>query len=167
MPVTPLYAPTAKVLQLNEQVIADDDELILSHVNYSFSRRVRWTTILDWYADSRFEVMPQQLFRLQEYTIHREEWPPNEIDALEIFVDAHKGAALPFFFTVPDTGETAVVRFREDQAEYSVPSATVRTGDLVLVEVGDIDNTINNGLIYPDYVESTTTSSSSTTTTTT
>lgn len=162
--VTPLYAPTAKVLQLEPQGIPATDELSFTRMSYGFTRRTRWSTILEFYADRRFEVMPQQLLKLQEFVIRREHWTQAEIEYLEAFVDAHKGAAYPFYFTAPDDGMTYSVRFREDQVEYSVPSAVARSGELVLVEAGDLENDTNNGLVYPDYVESTTTSSSTSTT---
>ncbi len=147
----PLYAPTAQVRQL--LAMTPQHTLVLDSVPYSFTRRVRWTTLKHWYADARPEVLGKQLLKLQEFVIRRENWTPDEIAALQDFVDVHKGAAYPFYFTAPDDGQTYVVRFREDQVEYSVPSAVVRTGELVLVEAGDMDNTINNYLVYPDYAK--------------
>lgn len=164
---TVLYAPTASVLQLLTQTILDTDELFFAHLSYTFSRRTRWTTLANFFPDARFDVMSQQLYRIQEFVIHREIWTPAEIDYIEWWVDQHKGSAYPFFFTAPDDGVTYTVRLKEDTVSYSVPDAVTRSGDLVLVEVGDLDNSINNGLVYPSYVESTTTTTTTSTTSTT
>lgn len=165
MAVELLFAPTAQVLQLN--ATDTGDELVFARYSYSFVRRVLWKTIINWFKDNRFEVMPQQLLRMEEFTIQRDHWTADEMAYLEEFIDSHKGSAIPFDFTAPDDGQTYQVRFKDDGADYTVMDAVARTGTFTLVYAGDLDNSINNGLVYPSYVESTTTTTESTTTTTT
>ena len=150
------YSPTSAVVQMYGWEIEDDDEIdpIISHFeDYHFYRRVKWTTIGQRYRDQRPETMPQQILKFQEFVITRENWTPDEIFALETFFDNHRGSALPFYFTAPDDGESYAVRFSEDSLEITFTSATLCTCEFTLVEAGDLDNSINNGLVYPDYVE--------------
>lgn len=160
-----LYAPTAQVRQLSEQ--SASTELYLDHVPYGFIRRVRWKSLVQFHADARFEVMPQQMIRLHEFVIQREDCTPDEVASIQSFFDAKKGSAIPFQFTAPDDGITYAVVFKEDGLEVTHVNAATRQMTITLAEVGDLDNSVNNGLVYPSYVESTTTSSTSSTTSTT
>lgn len=161
--VTPLFAPTAAVYQLNVQNTTD--ELVLAQYSYSFYRRIRWKNIMNWYKDQRYESMPQQLLQLEEFVITRDHWTQNEIDYIQQFVNDHKGAAYPFFFTAPDDGFAYQVRFNDDFGVV-LSDAVARKGQLTLVAAGDLNNSINDGLVYPPYVQSTTTTISTTTTST-
>jgi hypothetical protein len=148
-------APTVRVTQLREYEIDLEDEFLLplDGFEYGFIRKVRWQTVSQRYPDNRLETLPQQLLRRHEFEFHSDKWRKPDIDYLEEFVFQHKGPLLPFLFTAPDDGQTYEVRFKEDFT-YALPSPEVRTGSIVLVEAGDLDNTQNNVLVYPDYVES-------------
>lgn len=163
--VEALYAPTAVVRQLREQSPFEEYE-VPGVIPFGFIRRSRWKTIVEFHDDQSFEAMPQQLLRIHEFVISKEDWTQNDIVALEAHFDRCKGSAYPFLFVAPDDGETYQVRFKSDALEITFYSAGYRKVDLVFVECGDLDNSVNTGLVYPSYVESTTTTSSTTGSTT-
>lgn len=161
MSVEPLYAPTATVIQLAVQV--PELELDFAKYSYGFVRRQRWKNDVEWFNADSFQVMPQQLLRIEQFVITRDHWTLDEINTIENLFDAVKGRAYPFLFTAPDDGETYEVRFEEDLFSYVADGAEHRSGSIVLTCVGDLDNSIDNGLVYPEYVESTTTTTATTT----
>lgn len=163
MPTEALYAPTATVLQLNPQLAPE--ELDFARYSYSFIRRQRWENKVLWFPSDSFQVMPNQLLRIEEFVITRDHWTDIEVAYIEAFIDARKGSAYPFLFTAPDDGESYEVRFKEDEFSFVAEGANHRSASIVLVYVGDLDNSINNGLVYPSYVESTTTTTGTTTST--
>ena len=158
-------APTASVANYQLLPQTPGAELVFTKMDYSFSRKVKWVTVVQRYKDQAFELMPNQIVAMYEFTIKMDRWTANNIATLEAFIDTLKGSAYPFQFKAPDDDTMYNVRFKEDPQGYSVPAATLRTGELVLVTIGDIDNSINNDAAYPVYVENITTSSTTTTTT--
>src|SRR5436305_1806451 len=96
-----VYAPSASVAnyQLLPYTIDPLNTLdsVLAHIEYSFTRKQSWVTLVQKYADQQFELMPQQLLAINEFTLTREAWTRTEISALEAFVDLNKGSAYPFF----------------------------------------------------------------------
>jgi hypothetical protein len=124
-------------------------QLPLFSVDYSFTRKTTWATRVRRYQDqSSMELMPYQAVAMYEFTIHTERWTVNDLNTLENVVDQVKGSGYPMWITAPDDGQIYNVRFKED-LNYSVPGAVTRTGDLVLVTIGDSDNSIDNSQAYP------------------
>jgi hypothetical protein len=166
-------APTASVssYQLLPQTVSLSIDSLFAHMDYSFTRKVRWVTVVQRFKDQSFEIMPNQVIPMYEFTVRMDRWTPNDATALESFVDSVNGSAYPFHFTAPDDGLVYNVRFKEDEQGYTVPNAAVRTGELTFESVGDINNSIDNDAAYPVYVEdittTSTTSSSSTSSTST
>ena len=149
-------APTASVASYQLLPQTPGAELVFTKMDYGFIRKMKWVTVMRRYKDQSFELMPNQVVAMYEFTIKMERWTPDDIDDLETFVDSLKGSAYPFQFTAPDDGVLYNVRFKEDPQGYSVPAATLRTGELNLITIGDIDNSIDNDAAYPVYVESVT-----------
>jgi hypothetical protein len=158
-------APTASVAGYQLLVQDEGPELVFRTMDYGFQRKVKWVTVMRRYRDQSFEVMPNSVTAMYEFTIKMERWTPDEIDTLEAFVDARKGSAYPFQFRAPDDNVMYNVRFKDDEQGYSVPIATLRTGTLELITIGDIDNSIDNDATYPPFVESVTFTTRTTTST--
>jgi hypothetical protein len=135
-------------------VVHLDDVLDLSHINYSFTRIVRWKTIERRWRDQTGEWMPQMVLSRNEFHIVLDQsasW--DQIAGLEQYLDEHYGSAQPFYFVAPDDGETYPVFFQNDNLEYTVPGAAMRQVSLVLLDAGDLINDIQNDLCYPSYTE--------------
>jgi len=138
-------------------------------MDYSFTRKAHWTTGFQRFKDQSTQSLPTQLIAIFEFAIQVERWTPDAVTVYEDFIDSVCGTAYPFQFIAPDDGVVYNVRFKDDPQGYTLPAATVRTGELNLITVGDVDNSLNNSAIYPPYVESVTftVSTASTTSTTT
>lgn len=153
----PLYAPTASVAsyQLLPLTVSPLDTIddILHAIDYSYQRTQIWTTKFQRYNDQGIETMPKQVIKQNAWEIKIQRWVPDDIAPLETFIDDHYGTGLPFYFTSPDDGVANIVYFAEDKISFTVPGAAVRTATIKLVEAGDTDNSLNNDLVYPSYVE--------------
>jgi hypothetical protein len=127
-------------------------QLPLFSVDYSFTRKTLWSTRVRRYQDqSSVELMPYQAIAMYEFTIHTDRWKVSDLQTIETLVDQVKGSGYPLWMTAPDDGQIYNVRFKED-LNYSVPGAMTRSGDLVLVTIGDSDNSIDNSQAYPPAV---------------
>jgi hypothetical protein len=153
----PLYSPASSVAQyqLLPQTIdpADNIDTILLHIDYSFKRVQRWSTRVQRYNDQGIEIMPRQVILQNDFEITLTRFTENDIRTLESYIDAHFGEAQPFYFTAPDDNTAYVVIFGESGISYTVINAAVRTATIKLTDAGDVDNSINNDLVYPSYVE--------------
>jgi hypothetical protein len=162
-------APTASVsdYQLLPQTVTASIDPIFAKMDYSFIRKVKWVTVVQRFKDQSFEVMPNQVIPMYEFTAKMDRWTPDDIATLETFIDSVQGAAYPFLFTAPDDHVVYKVKFAEDGQGYTVSNAAVRSGEISMVSAGDLDNSVDNDAAYPVYVESITTSTTTTTTSTT
>jgi hypothetical protein len=119
-------------------------------VDYSFKRTTTWATNVQRFKDqTSIEILPYQAIAMYEFTVHSTRWQQSDVNTLESIVDQAKGAAFPMWITAPDDGQIYNVRFKQDPQGYAAPLAVVRTGDLVLTTIGDIDNSIDNWQAYP------------------
>jgi hypothetical protein len=126
-----------------------DIALPIPNLDYSFTRKTMWATRVRRYHDqATVELMPYQAIATYEFTFHFERWTVPMINALEQTIDQTKGAAYPMWVTAPDDGQIYNVRFKED-ASHEVVNAIVRSGDLNIVTIGDIDNSVDNSDAYP------------------
>jgi hypothetical protein len=129
---------------------ASQNQFPMRVVDYSFTRKTTWGTQVRRYKDqSTIELYPFQEVAMFEFTLKSERWTWQDAQALESMVDSVKGAGYAMWMTAPDDGCIYNVRFKEDPQGYSVPSSVIATGELTLVTVGDVDNTIDNSLAYP------------------